>query len=64
MIHFVDVESSFQFSPDAEFISLLYVHITLASDTEPESLCFPQLPLCYKHVESISIQMAFKRVIA
>ena len=30
----VDDEGSFQFSPKAEFTSLLYVHITLAAGTE------------------------------
>ena len=30
-------EGSFQFSPEAEFTSPLYVHITLAANTETES---------------------------
>ena len=29
-------EGSFQFSPEAELASLLYVHITFATDTETE----------------------------
>ena len=35
----------FSFFPEAKLISSLYVHITLATDTEAESPCFP------KHVE-------------
>ena len=42
-----DDESSFQFSPEAGLISPLYVYITLATDTEAESLCFAQLLQCY-----------------
>ena len=42
----VDDESSFQFSSEVEFISSLYVHITLAADTEEGSLCFAQLLQC------------------
>ena len=33
----VDDENFFEFSPEAEFISPLYVHITVATDTEAES---------------------------
>ena len=33
-VDIVDDEGSFQFSPEAEFTSHLYVHITLAKDTE------------------------------
>ena len=43
-VSIVDDEGSFQFSPEAEFASPLYVHINLATDTEAESLCFAQLP--------------------
>ena len=39
-------EGFFQFFPEAEFTSLLYVYITLATDTEAESLCFAQLLQC------------------
>ena len=53
------VEGSYQFSPEVEFISPLYVHITLSIDTETETPCFTQLT-CQKHVEIYSIQMAFK----
>ena len=42
----VDDGGSFQFFPEAEFTSHLYVHITLAADTEAESLCFAQLQQC------------------
>ena len=36
-------EDSFQFSPEAEFISPSHVHITLATDNEAEPPCFAQL---------------------
>ena len=36
----------FQFSPEVEFTSPLYVHITLATVIELESLCFAQLLQC------------------
>ena len=39
----VDDKDSFQFSPEDEFTSPWYVHITFATDTEAESSCFPQL---------------------
>ena len=39
-------EGSFQFSPEAEFTSPLYVHITFATDTEAESTCFAKLLQC------------------
>ena len=42
----VDDESYYQFSPEAEFTSPLYVRITLATDTEAESLCLTQLLQC------------------
>ena len=42
----VDDEGSFQFSPEAEFTSHLYFHITLATDTEAESPWFAQLLQC------------------
>ena len=42
----VDEEASFQFSPEAEFTSPLYVHITLATNTEAESPCFKQTLQC------------------
>ena len=35
-VDIVDDEGSFQFSPEAEFTSPLYVHITCATDTEAE----------------------------
>ena len=44
--HGRDHEGSFQFSTEAEFISPLYVHTTLATDIETESLCFARLPQC------------------
>ena len=53
----------FLFSSEAEFISPIYVHIVLATDTEANSQCFTQLLHCWKHVEALSIQMAFKQVI-
>ena len=36
----VDDESFFKFSPKAEFASPLYVHITLAIDTNSKTSCF------------------------
>ena len=36
----------FQFSPEIEFTSPLYVHLTLAADIAVESLCFAQLLRC------------------
>ena len=39
----VDGEGSFQFSSKAEFTSPLYVHITIATDTQIESPCFAPL---------------------
>ena len=38
-----DDESSFEFFLKAEFTSHLYVHITLATDTEAPASCFAQL---------------------
>ena len=37
-----------------------WIHITLATDTEAEPLCFTQLQ---NHVETLSIKMAFNRII-
>ena len=45
-VNIVDDEGSFQFSPETEFTSYLYVHITLATDTEAESLCFAEVLQC------------------
>ena len=45
-VDLVDDEGSFQFSPEAEFKRPLYVHITLATDTEAEAPCFTQLLQC------------------
>ena len=42
-VDIVDDESSFQFSPEADFTSPLYVYITLATETEAESPGFAQL---------------------
>ena len=39
----VDDEGYFGFSLEVEFTSLLYVHITVATDTEAELPCFAQL---------------------
>ena len=39
-------EGSFQFSTEAKFISLSYVHITVATNTEVESPCLVQLVQC------------------
>ena len=41
-------EGSFQFSPEAEFTSPLYICVNLSTDTEAESSCFLrlQLPNC------------------
>ena len=35
-LYIIEDEGSFQFSPEAEFPSLLYVYITFATDTEAE----------------------------
>ena len=37
-VDIVDDEGSFQFSPEAEFTFHLYVHITLATDTEADTV--------------------------
>ena len=42
----VDDEGSFEFSPKAEFTSLLYVYITFATDTGVESLFIAQPLKC------------------
>ena len=42
----VDDEGSFQFSPEAEFRSPSYVHITFATETEAETPCLGQLLQC------------------
>ena len=64
-VDIVDDEDSFQFSAEAEFTLPLYFHITLAKkDAEPESLCLARLLQFKKYVEALSIQVAFKRVIA
>ena len=63
-VDIVDDEDSFQFSSEAEFTLPLYFHITLAKDAEPESLCLARLLQFKKYVEAVSIQVAFKRVIA
>ena len=62
-VDFVDDEGFFQFSPEAEFTPPLYVHIIFATDTEREALCFTQLLQCQKHVEPLSIEMTFKRLV-
>ena len=51
----VGFEASFQFSREVEFLSLLYVHITLPTDTEGETPCLARLLQCEKHFESFSI---------
>ena len=45
-VDIIDYEGSFQFSPETKFTSPLYVHITLAAETEAESQCFAQLLQC------------------
>ena len=45
-VDIVDDEGLFQFSSEAEFTSPLYVHITLATDSEAESPYFAQLLQC------------------
>ena len=60
----VEDEGSFQFSPKAEFTLHLHIHITFATDTEAGSPCFTQLLKCKRQIEILSIQTAFKRVIA
>ena len=39
----VDDECSFQFSPEAEFTSPAYVHVTLTTNNQAELPCFAQL---------------------
>ena len=53
----VDDEGSFEFPPKAEFTSLLYVHITLATDTDAAASCFSQL---LQYSQSILKLFAFK----
>ena len=43
-VDIVDGEDSCQFSSEVEVALDLYVHITLPTGTEAESLCFAQLP--------------------
>ena len=50
-------------SVGGKLTSLLYIHITLATDTETESPRFAQLRQCLKHDETHRFQMASKRVI-
>ena len=45
-------------------MSLSHIHIIPATDTEAESPYFTQLLQCWKHVETLSIQMFLKPVIA
>ena len=63
-VDIVHDERSFQFSPEAESRLHLHVHITLATDTEAGSPCFAQQLQCKRHIETLSIQIAFKRVLA
>ena len=49
-----DDEDSFQFSPEAEFTSHLYVHVIFATDTEAELTCN-----CYS-VKNVLKLLAFK----
>ena len=63
-VDIADDEGSFQFFPEAEFTFCLYVHITPALDTETGSPFFAQLLQCKRHIKTLSIQIAFKRVIA
>ena len=48
-VDIVDEEGYFEFPPEAEFTSLLYIHITTATDTEAESPCFAQLLQCLNY---------------
>ena len=52
----VDVEGSNQFSHEAEFISLLYVHITFATETEAESTWFAQLIQCWNMLKLLAFK--------
>ena len=63
-VDIVDDESSFQFSPEAEFTPSLYFHITLATGTEAESTYFEKLLQRERHIKILSIQIVFKRIIA
>ena len=42
-VDIADNKGSFQFSPEAEFTSPLYLYIILATGTEVEALCLAQL---------------------
>ena len=53
----VDEEGSFELSPKTEFISPLYVHITLATDTDVAASCFAQL---LQYSQNILKLLAFK----
>ena len=57
------IEGSFQFSPEVEFISPLYIHITLVTGTGAESACFARLLQCEEHAETFSIQMTLKELL-
>ena len=46
LLDIVDEEGSFYFSIEAEFVSPVYVHITLATNTDGESPSFAQLLQC------------------
>ena len=63
-VDIVDDEGSVQFSPEVEFTLHLHVHITFATDTEAGLPWFAQLLECKIHIETLSIQMTFKHVIA
>ena len=52
----VDDECSFQFSPEAEFTSPAYVHVTLATNNQAELPCFAQLRQSLQYVETFIIQ--------
>ena len=63
-VDIVNDKVSPELSPKAQFTPLLYVLITLAADAEAESHHFTQPLQCYRHVETLSIQMASKQIIA
>ena len=48
-VDIVEDESSFETSPKAEYISTLYVHITLPKDTEAEP------PHFLEHVRNVKV---------
>ena len=52
-----DEGGCFEFSPKAEFISSLYIHVTVATDTDAAAFCYAQL---LQYSQNILKRLAFK----